>query len=381
MKFKLDWQLSGIGRKGMRMLQKIQDWFYSKLARMKFDNNDDLYLFLLLNMAVLFAAIMHIVLLAIYIVAGIPFFIVINLISLFFYSVSLWMLRSRERRRYTQVGVLVTIEVIVYTFITALLTGVYNLAVFYFFMMLVMQLIIPYARVLVRGIMVGVLWACIFSWLVIALYLQPVIDTGRETVALAFFNVNFAVLGVCLEILIGNVIKKIVTAINKKQMDELTHQVHTDPLTGLFNRRYADLYFATRKQQDPGGKYSIAFLDIDDFKSINDVYGHRVGDDVLLELSKVIKTTLRKTDIVFRWGGEEFLIVLKDAETDAASRILNTLRVNIEKTTVMSGLVPVQFTVSIGVSALDMSDIEGSIANSDHKLYIGKSQGKNTVIS
>ena len=120
--------------------------------------------------------------------------------------------------------------------------------------------------------------------------------------------------------------------------------------------------------------------DIDDFKLLNDKYGHDFGDIVLQQLAENIKQSVRKTDYVFRWGGEEFLILLKNFDIKDSYFILDRMRIAIQDNKIYGLGHNVNLTVTIGLSKCLSSDIEKSIKKSDQNLYKGKASGKNIVV-
>ena len=153
----------------------------------------------------------------------------------------------------------------------------------------------------------------------------------------------------------------------------------TDPLTGLYNRfKFSELYFleyTAMIQRD--SDMSIILLDIDFFKRINDTYGHNIGDQVLIQVSHVLLKTLRSIDIVCRWGGEEFVVLLPAASVQNAVYLSEKLRVYIEELEID---IVGKITASFGVSQVrEDDDIEDAIARADKALYIAKNSGKNRV--
>jgi len=163
---------------------------------------------------------------------------------------------------------------------------------------------------------------------------------------------------------------------DKKRIEELSV---TDQLTGLYNRLKLDelfaLYLSLAKRHRSA--FSIALLDIDKFKSINDTYGHQVGDIVLQELSSVLKSRIRKKDALGRWGGEEFLILLPQCDLAAAYALAEKLRALVEShafSRIGSK------TVSFGVATFHIGDDEKSmVARADEALYRAKAHGRNRV--
>jgi len=122
-------------------------------------------------------------------------------------------------------------------------------------------------------------------------------------------------------------------------------------------------------------------LDIDNFKRINDTYGHDVGDLVLKSLAETIKGILRKNDYIIRYGGEEFLILLPNATIDRAIKVAEKIRREIENKKIKIGDKEIKFTVSLGVSEIYTSDrsLQNAIKRADEKLYKAKKKGKNRV--
>lgn len=156
-----------------------------------------------------------------------------------------------------------------------------------------------------------------------------------------------------------------------------------DSLTGLPLRHYMneDFEALTKLALRTGNKIGIVLLDIDNFKIINDIYGHTAGDVVIQYLAEVIKKSHRKNDFIYRYGGEEFLLLMNLFETDIweeidffANRFINTIR-NLRVP--QPNKKPIQFTVTLGISiALDGESLKSSIERADAELYKGKNSGR-----
>jgi len=155
----------------------------------------------------------------------------------------------------------------------------------------------------------------------------------------------------------------------------------TDGLTGLYNRRYfqqtLDREFARSKRYK--NPLSIAFFDIDYFKNVNDSYGHQFGDKVIAEISKIIRNSLRKTDYVARYGGEEIVLILPETPIDQTLIPIERIRVKIQDHPFVFGDKPVQVTVSCGLSGVepDVNTYEDLILRADKALYESKRNGRN----
>jgi diguanylate cyclase (GGDEF)-like protein len=179
---------------------------------------------------------------------------------------------------------------------------------------------------------------------------------------------------------------------NVINQERLKHIGLTDPLTGAHNRRYVEqrLLEEIGRTQRHGNALSCLFIDIDHFKKINDRFGHQGGDEVLREVAGRIKAELRLSDALGRFGGEEFVVLLSEAELPDAMNAAERIRAGIaEQPLTISSGETVSFTASIGVAHLSTPDRAGTIeaigkqfiADADQALYQAKAAGRNKVIS
>jgi diguanylate cyclase (GGDEF)-like protein len=124
---------------------------------------------------------------------------------------------------------------------------------------------------------------------------------------------------------------------------------------------------------------SVMIMDIDNFKNINDTYGHNVGDSVILYVADVLVGTARKSDICVRFGGEEFVIVLPNTSFEASQILAEKIRTKIEVANIELANHSISFTISIGISQVAQTDviIESALKKADEALYEAKSAGKN----
>lgn len=170
----------------------------------------------------------------------------------------------------------------------------------------------------------------------------------------------------------------------KGELEQMRGLVQTDQMTGAFNRRGLDDIFkreaarADRNAQSLG----VVLIDLDDFKKINDNFGHQYGDSVLINLVTVAKETLRPSDIVARFGGEEFVILLPEVEIEDALTIIQRLQNNLAKNfslQVDNQSMPITF--SAGVALRSFGELQSSvISRADKALYQAKQTGKNRAI-
>jgi diguanylate cyclase (GGDEF)-like protein len=186
-----------------------------------------------------------------------------------------------------------------------------------------------------------------------------------------------SIIAICLENVISNEMLKYIGL--------------TDALTGVYNRRYIDRRLLeeiarSRRQEMP---VSVLYIDIDHFKQVNDSVGHQGGDEVLREVASRIKAELRISDALARFGGEEFVVLLVDADRDSAGMVAERIRAGVASTTVeLAGGQVVAVTVSIGVATFAGRRSEQPmeavaqqlLAAADAALYRAKQGGRNLVM-
>jgi diguanylate cyclase (GGDEF)-like protein/PAS domain S-box-containing protein len=169
----------------------------------------------------------------------------------------------------------------------------------------------------------------------------------------------------------------------KRTEDELKTLATVDPLTGVYNRRQGDALLAAefaRRSRD-GRDFAVLLLDIDHFKAVNDQFGHAVGDAVLCALVTESQKTLRAVDMLIRWGGEEFLFVLPNADGKAAIIAAERIRAALAATEIVDpGVAVLHITVSIGVAVPVADNPRELIRRVDLALYAAKAGGRNRVM-
>lgn len=159
-------------------------------------------------------------------------------------------------------------------------------------------------------------------------------------------------------------------------------ETRTDALTNIANRRSFDgeLTRQFSKWKADNTQFSLAFVDIDHFKRLNDNYGHQVGDKMLHDMARSLETTIRKTDFVARYGGEEFAIVMPNTSRDKATEIAERVRSDVEATRFFHQRAKLRMTISIGVTDVCKGDDEQSmIGRADQALYASKQAGRNCI--
>lgn len=166
--------------------------------------------------------------------------------------------------------------------------------------------------------------------------------------------------------------------------DKLQAQVVRDSLTGIYNRRYLDetltreIVHASRS----GYPLSLIMLDVDHFKKINDHFGHKMGDDVIVAISHLLKSQTRESDCVGRYGGDEFLLVMPEMSRENAFGRAEIWREGIKAMIIQEGDTMANVTISIGIAAFpdDGKNVDDLIKAADHAMYLAKEQGRDRTV-
>ncbi|MEF3255593.1 MAG: GGDEF domain-containing protein, partial [Deferribacterales bacterium] len=162
---------------------------------------------------------------------------------------------------------------------------------------------------------------------------------------------------------------------------ELYKLATTDPLTGLYNRRFIleQLTMLNYNFKRYDHNFTIMIMDIDKFKSINDTYGHDAGDMVIIDFANRVKESLRKTDYVGRFGGEELIVILQHINEENSISLTRKILETLRKSEVKYGEFTIRYTASIGVKYCNLyfEKIDEYIKKADQLLYMAKEKGRN----
>ncbi len=162
--------------------------------------------------------------------------------------------------------------------------------------------------------------------------------------------------------------------------EKLTYCSNHDLMTGLFNRRFFE-HIMQRNKGEHENKYTIAIFDIDDFKKVNDTYGHQAGDEVLKKVGSIIGEDNKNDYVAVRWGGEEFILYMPQTNEDKAFDYLESICQKIRNVTVDFESQKIKVTVTAGMcTGTNLAEYENVIRQADEKLYYGKRNGKNCVV-
>ena len=170
----------------------------------------------------------------------------------------------------------------------------------------------------------------------------------------------------------------------EKKLEQMSEQVREDQLTGSLNRRGLDDAFEreSARADRRGMPLCVALLDLDNFKALNDTYGHFAGDEALIHLVRIVKETLRPTDVIARFGGEEFLILLPETKIEDAIQTMMRVQRALTKHFFMYKNEQILITFSAGVAQRQPEEDQDAVTNrADAAMYRAKKAGKNRVFA
>lgn len=212
-----------------------------------------------------------------------------------------------------------------------------------------------------------------------------VLDNGQNTWVI-LFTIVLPLIGFTLHHLMqrrrDNFTRRLVSQLYEEK-ETYSDLSMLDPLTGLYNRRGLKNRLENILDNHAGSHF-VLLLDIDHFKAYNDNYGHAMGDQALARVSVAIRDAVRSRDIVTRYGGEEFLVLLTNVNESIAMKLAERIRqyvLDLDIPHHFNDRVATHVTVSAGIAPLIEDDFDSALANADRALYLAKNQGRNTILS
>ncbi|MCX8959426.1 GGDEF domain-containing protein [Erwinia psidii] len=209
------------------------------------------------------------------------------------------------------------------------------------------------------------------------------LDQGQNTLII-LFSVALPLIGVTLHQLMqrrGDIFTRRLVHELYEEKEKYSGLSMLDPLTGLYNRR--GLKNRLENLSDTGNNF-VLLLDIDHFKAYNDNYGHAMGDQALARVSTAIRDAVRSRDVVTRYGGEEFLVLMTNINESIAHKLAERIRqcvLDLEIPHRFNDQVATHVTISAGYAPMNTTDFESALANADRALYLAKDQGRNAILS
>ena len=301
----------------------------------------------------------------------------INIFSTIIYAALLFANRKRLR---PFSSIFVVLELAIYCFLSCYYVGWSVGTQWYLTIMTVPVYFMYQIPSKVRKFSVVIFALSMIGCYILKLSGPPVYDNTRLLVMEAF-NVVMAVGGPVMIISLLHLGNKITERAYQFAIDSLTEEANRDVLTGLWNRRFAEQYLQALYRETAQKKRAfIGILDIDLFKNVNDAFGHDVGDEVLKWLSQEAQSSFRHSDIIARWGGEEFLLIVTDTDEKGAQKAFENFVAKIRDASLTVQDHYIRITITIGYAACAYTEnYHDCIRQSDEALYYGKNHGRDQV--
>lgn len=330
--------------------------------------------------ALVFCLFSHLYLMIFYSISSVQPLVYINVISLLIYGLSMALMVKRHP--YVLIRAVIACEVSVYATLTVYILGLGNHTIGMFLLIFILQVLLPYGALWQRNAVAFFSIALTACSLYIHYTAAPIIALAdRYQNTLLVSNICIMFFGCLFEVEIEQIIINVINVTNQSSLEEALEAANTDALTMVYNRRYAEEYFTRLLKDKSSVSYCVAMVDIDRFKQINDAIGHDGGDQVLIHVSAFFRRCLRKEDIIFRWGGDEFLFVLKNITLQQAHLVMDELRSKLQDSPIQIRGQEVRVSMSVGISEFDIRNPHKSIEQCDQNLYRGKRLGRNVVFS
>ena len=301
-------------------------------------------------------------------------FTVLNVFSTVFYALVLL-----SFKKHTDFYLIFTyFEIVTFSFISELFSGGAFSYIFYVIGMVAVVFYLLPAKIRMKHLFqsIGIVYALVIYYIhmknicLFPEYKAVIQDCAQE---IGFLNL-------CITLFTLFYISNLYMLELNTATEKLNYFSNHDLLTGLFNRRFFE-YIMKRNKSENENEYTIAIFDIDDFKKVNDTYGHEAGDCVLKAVSNLIEENSKDDYIAVRWGGEEFILYMPQTNADRAYDILTELSRKISFTNVDFDDQKLSVTVTVGMcTGNDLTAYESVIRRADDKLYYGKRNGKNCVV-
>ena len=331
-------------------------------------------------------ASVHVLLLVIFAVFQIMPLFYFNIFSVLTYAVCFWLMWG-EREHYLAIYFITYIEVILHSFAATICLGWQFGFAQYIIAIIPVGFYICYTLDIKRKKFTIATLSAVFSAVAflackfLSFFGEPLVEIDNIALELSLYVFNSLCAFVFLIIfsLIFVFEMKLSSSQLKHQNAILDKLASTDPLTGLYNRRSMDIFL--NQAVESASSFALIMCDIDNFKSVNDTYGHDFGDVVLKGIASITVEQVKGRGYVCRWGGEEILILLNNASEESSFRIAENIRRNVANHVFDLNEKWIHCSLTLGIAMHNSKEaVEDTITRADYNLYCGKRNGKNAVV-
>jgi len=328
--------------------------------------------------ALVLAGVTHFLFLLVFLYLDLSFLVLLNIVSIgiYLYCIFGLGLKALEEKDESLIGWLTYLEILIHGVIVTLFLGLESGFQYYIYTLILIPFFVSTYTVKIRVFRIVMAIVAIVLLDVWGHRHSPFIALESGTIEFLHY------MNLTLVLIIVAVISYFYSTNESIYCDTLLEQSNTDHLTDLYNRHYVSEFFKNswRHRRHKSQRYALLLMDVDHFKKINDSYGHRGGDMVLVKLATLLKECVKHSLIVSRWGGEEFLIVLEDGSLKELKALAEHLRECVASTSMMEKeRLFITMTFGGAVSGEDES-FEEVFERADKALYQGKNSGRNKVV-
>ncbi len=324
------------------------------------------------------AMLPHIFLLGFFATHSISFMVWINVASIAVYAVAFWL---AQKGVHQISAILMTLEVCLYGLITTYFLGTETLTQWYILMPMIAHYLFSDVTRIQRIALTVLCFLALNGCFALGYFAPPIYGPVPNLIMLRVLNINVVFFAMLLELWISNSVRALTKGVHQRTLREVQDQSFRDPLTQLFNRRFIDTMFQEWIKDKKHNKTVLVIIDLDEFKSVNDRFGHVEGDRVLRAFADGMRAVLRHTDLQVRWGGDEFVLVMNGVTEQRAVQVLRKLQRHfIENPMVIGSNDVYSIDFSAGVCFYNPElGLEGSLRLCDQCMYIGKREGKGHI--
>lgn len=353
--------------------------FFKKFILGYYENYDDFSAhksFIALNLLSILGFLFHFIYFIYFKYAN---FQVATYLNVFSSCIYIFLFLLNRNKKFNAVSDIITIEILTYSVLLSYFIGteVFPLG-------LILLSLLPHFLFLESSLNKKLFYSFLSYIAFILAYFIFDAPISKESISklFIFFNSNAIFIAILLELNFSSFIENVVKDSYEKTLKIAKEEAFIDPLTKLYNRRYFDKYSKDMKSEaNKDVKFCIAIIDIDFFKKVNDTYGHSFGDQVLINLSSQMMKNFRNYDTIFRFGGEEFLIVFRNADIYEAQTYVERFRTNFVNSQIKYKDTEVNITFTTGICEYDKNmDLSKCIETADKRLYYGKNNGRDRVV-
>ena len=331
-------------------------------------------------------AVIHFIMIFIFYGYGVDVMMYFNIASTIFYAASFLLVTLIKKKNIALMDIAIA-EILVFSVVSCVAVGWECGFALYLICMIPGPFFMPYDK-LSTSIFTSVFLSASFIGTRIYVsdtsHITHLVSNETQQMKLYIFNASMGIIMITFMAFMFIVSRHISTEMMNEQNDRLKQLASIDPLTELFNRRAMMEYLDRMHEEavDTLAPYAIAIGDIDNFKKINDTYGHKTGDEVLKKVSAALTSVIPSEGYICRWGGEEILYALPDCRPERAELIAESVRREVEQVVFSSQGKYFHVSMTFGLVMADLQkSFESSINIADDYMYAGKRNGKNIVVT